>query len=55
MSEWHALDGNMRAADEHYAGDDNACPWCGGEVSLSNGSSSCQDCDWSVEEKDEEQ
>jgi hypothetical protein len=54
MSGWHALDGNMLAADAHYDGHDG-CPFCGGEIKLISGSWSCQDCDWSAQEEDEEQ
>jgi ribosomal protein S27AE len=47
MSDWHKLDGNMRAADDHYDGKDDACPECGADVAMFDGDWYCDKCEWS--------
>lgn len=51
--EWHKLDGNMRAADEHYDGGEKICPWCGEEIEADCDDWLCDECEFSDEEAKE--
>lgn len=51
MSDWHLLDGNMRAADAHYSHDDDPpCTFCGGD-----GCDACDEWDAAIMGMDEEE